>query len=243
MGGPRSLPALTGQTYPDRPARSPDLTCGRPRTCARPRTADLRQRVETFLRELAGSRDLYAALGTAGGPVAGGGRPGRRQPAAEPAVRPCRRVAVHGVRAVAARPAPVPARGPDPRAGARVGPAPRGRPADGPQRRRPGQRRRGCTARRPAAGRRPGTAVGAAGPYRAPRRRTPADQLEALARAVAGAPATGGSGTARLLRSQAAHLRAGGDLHDAPLTAHLRPDRWGRATRTGAAAGWTSLLD
>lgn len=34
--------------------------------------AGLRQRVEAFLRELASSRDLYAALGTAGGLLAGG---------------------------------------------------------------------------------------------------------------------------------------------------------------------------
>jgi len=70
----------------------------------------------------------------------------------------------------------------------------------------------------------------------------PFDQLEGLAAAVATAPATGAGRAARLLRAQAAHLRAGGDYRTAPLTA-LTGDLTGMVGGAGVAGGATGLFD
>jgi hypothetical protein len=69
------------------------------------------------------------------------------------------------------------------------------------------------------------------------------DQLEALAKALGGAPATGAGGAVRLLRAQAAHLRSGGSLETAPL-ARLSSNRFGNTARTAGGAGSIgNLLD
>jgi hypothetical protein len=70
----------------------------------------------------------------------------------------------------------------------------------------------------------------------------PFDQLEALAAAVASAPATGAGRAARLLRAQAAHLRAGGDYRTAPLAA-LTGDLTGMVGGAGVAGGATGVFD
>ncbi|NHC14804.1 hypothetical protein [Motilibacter deserti] len=70
----------------------------------------------------------------------------------------------------------------------------------------------------------------------------PPEQLEALAAAVAGAPATGAGAAARLLREQATFLRAGGTLEHAPL-AKLTGSLSALVGGAGAAGGAGSLLD
>lgn len=71
----------------------------------------------------------------------------------------------------------------------------------------------------------------------------PPEQLDALAKAVGGAPATGAGEAARVMRAQAEHLRVGGDLDAAPLAAYVGTSAFGRAAKGGGAASGTSLLD
>jgi len=72
----------------------------------------------------------------------------------------------------------------------------------------------------------------------------PFDQLEALAAAVAGAPATGAGRAARLLRAQAAHLRAGGTtaLLHWPRSPGTSPAWWEAPGWLGAPPGCSTEL-
>ncbi|HZI97798.1 MAG TPA: hypothetical protein VFD41_09765 [Actinomycetales bacterium] len=69
------------------------------------------------------------------------------------------------------------------------------------------------------------------------------DQLDALGKAVAGAPATGAAEAGRVMKAQAAHLRDGGELHTAPLAAYVGRSALTGAAKAGGAAGGTSLFD
>lgn len=72
----------------------------------------------------------------------------------------------------------------------------------------------------------------------------PPEQLEPLAKALSGAPATGAGILARVMKAQAKHLREGGDLHTAPLAEYVGRSALGGAAKAGGAAGGgTSLLD
>jgi hypothetical protein len=72
--------------------------------------------------------------------------------------------------------------------------------------------------------------------------RAPA-QLEALAAALGGVPATGAAAAARLLRAQAAHLAGAGSPDWAPL-ARLTRSRVGATARAAGGAGSIgNLLD
>lgn len=70
----------------------------------------------------------------------------------------------------------------------------------------------------------------------------PPEPLEALARAISGAHATGAAEAARLLRAQAAHLRAGGSTDTAPL-ARFTGNPLGVAGAVGAGGGTAGLID